>query len=341
MLRNGTPATTLEAREAAIAAATGRYDTSAKEAGYDPDANLPIAEPIPQARPKAKHPDYLVRQAQEFGFSEAEINAVDSERLGQELYDIQRSVRAQQREESRGRAIQQAIAPAPAALDDDDDIPDLGEDVHEAIRGAFGKMKEKVKASKGLEKKIAELEAKENTRIQQSWFDTLDNGFAAVTSPLIGGDAAGSELRPDSAEFKRRKAILAAAGLDQVNGSNIPSARVVARKIKQAFTDLFGEVVAMGAQPAPNRPAPSANPYDRQPEPSSRTEDRPRGSDGRFLPTQQDYNEAALHRPTHRAPAGGGGEQTREPALTADDRYRNAVNAVRAKRQQEGYFDEE
>lgn len=335
---------TLEDLEAARMAAMGRYDTSAKEGLGEGAAPLEappstVASGASGSSQQPKHPAELLRLARDLGFGDDDFRVLDTDRLRQEVNLVRRQIQVGNAQNSAFTAQLEAIRPhfTTPSVPPEDDIPDLPDDVHESIRAGYGKLKEKVKRFDAIEQELNQFKQRDQQRSVAQNVETLDAAFDALGEsayPLLGEGGA-ADIQPNTKEWQRRLAVLAAAGL---NINNLPSQRVVTKKIRDAFETLFG--AQKPPTPAGGRQV-EQNPYgggtaDEGDNPRSLP---PRNERGQFVrPTEDDYRNGALARPTHRSPglnAGGGDSDSLQ--LTMEDKKRNAVNAVRRLRQQNGY----
>lgn len=228
-----------------------------------------------------KHPAYLREAAADFGFSEEDIAGYSTDQLGAVVVRMQRRLAKEQQDLSR-IAGETARRPAPApepAPKPEDDLLDLGTDeagkpyteadVSGPLLRVLKKQADELKKLRGTAGKIDELAQREQARSLNTSRALLDEAFEALGEgdhPLLGKGGI-SELGADSAEGKRRNAIVREAQIDLNNDTP----RQIAKKIKAARDVLYPaapaapagdgyEIEGVKPKPANGKPKPRISP---------------------------------------------------------------------------------
>lgn len=226
--------------------------------------------------------------AADFGFSQEEIKSTPPEILSDRVYHMQKQAMwyASQNQKASALTSQPPAAPEPVVDDDlglkfDDDVhPDIVSNVRKVAIEANKRMREYQQA-------INELRQRDQARDWSSKVEMIDAAFEALGPGYkkFFGEGPGDGLASTDPALRRRNAILMASGIDirgQFTASQLRAA------LKNTATTMFGPAV---------EPASDTGPYSTTaPEPT-----KPRDANGRF--TKEEYQQAALQRPTHRAGA--------------------------------------
>lgn len=230
-----------------------------EDAGFDDEIDI-----IPQSKPKAeakptpepteakpaapepkKHPASMVRLAEDLGVSKEEIDSLDTEVLGERVYQMTRNLRAAPQ--------QQATAPPPAKQPEpEEEEIDLELDPEEYDEGLIKAMKKvssvATKQIKELKAKLEAAEAEKAQQYQASLYEQIDNAFVSLGMDTVFGKAKRHELKPGSAEMVRRQAVLASLQASPIQGKSPAEAIAIRAK------ELFGSAQA----PAPEQKAEGA-----------------------------------------------------------------------------------
>ena len=305
-----------------------------------PAAVLPPAtESSPQSpasTPSRNHPEWLIEQARDLGISNQEMENYTSNNLGILITRTRALLRAQQEDSRRQQALEQRPQPAapvepppPKLTPEEEMAKDLETDVSEwdpaslkLFTKLYQKMTAKVAAVEGSVNQVGQVvrTTQANTAAQH-----IDLGFAALgpAAEAIIGKGGINDLPPNSKEVGRRKLIVQAAG---INPHNPPTGQALVAKLKEGYDAVYGGVTPGGQAVQPNAYAsgPGQPAAPQQPVAS----ERPRGPDGRFLPTAQEWDEGAVAKPTQRQ------------ARAEGDPTANAVAAVRKKMDEQGLLDD-
>lgn len=245
-----------------------------------PVAERDVPAQAPAAPTKPSHPAFLVEMAREYGLSDRQIAQADAD----ELTDFVR--RQRQRESAAASAFARpaAAAPAPPAREPEpepeDDLKDFGIERDKWDADTVKVFEAFAKSNKALRQRLDAHETERKNQTAQTAYDALDEFFAGLADDRFGsGDR--FTLDPQSAEVKRRLALVRAAGIDL---QNPPAPRQIARMLKAAHADLY---------PAATEPAPAkdAGAYGGNGHAANGAAngnghakaERPRGPDGRFL----------------------------------------------------------
>lgn len=278
--------------EAAVAAQTTEEPKQPSLPPRGPDGKFVS----PAANDAPKHPDSLVRQAAEFGLDDEQINSLSTPALYRHVNALLRRDREIAQSFATQRTLDTPPAPQPAPAE-----PEAADPLDALVSEGFDqRLIDAIKQSKhGSAKQIAalkkELAERDERSAKQAVNDNIrlvDAAFKKLASPLLG-DLSGAELQKAGrqAEFKRRVAVLNAAGitdLRQVDRFSIMS------QLREAYQTLFGDL-----------PEADAAPGDAYSAALSKTP--PRGK--KF--TQEEWNNGASARPSQR----NGGPELKGEAL--------------------------
>jgi hypothetical protein len=284
------------AQGASVTAAPGEPAPVA-ETSADAQTPGPTPEPTPAPEAPARdasgrfvrkgHPAHLVRMAKDLGFSEADINDSNLDLLQERVYYAHREALAEARgrqaavSQFQGQFQQQGPQARQlgdlngAALDHPGQNGPMGNLPHEAIDesqydpGLIALIKQhstkQAQRIEQLESTIKQMQARNQARWQQTVAQKLDSFFA--THPEIYGAGQGAGMQKNGREYLRRRAAIAAA--EQMQGT-------IEERIAAAHDSLFG--TATNGSSAPSTPP------------------------ARPAAEEQAWAEAALARPTNRAP---------------------------------------
>ncbi len=271
----------------------------------------PSPPPAPPPAPVSKHSARLTRLATNLGMTQAEINGYSPDELLRETQAAQiefAHVATINRNRESVEQFNRAPKPPEPPVEEPIDLG-LGEDEAEFDPRLIGVMKNIVKQNRDLQKELKETQGRIVAREAETVYDHLDRRFSEKAN--IFGQGRRGEVQRQSREFKRRAAFVEILkGMQDKPGS-------LDQKFDFVYDALYGTDPAPTTEP-PVEPAP-------EPEPPKPTP--PRHPDtGRF--TAQEWNDAALARPTQRR----GSQEPKGP--------NRAVKAVAAKMRENGTLDE-
>lgn len=293
-----TPETPIATTPAASASAM-IFDAEESVASATPATPTP---PTPAVVEKPKHTARALRLAGEFGFTQAEIDEMTPEELTRSVDIAAIQTARMNKEYATAMAHIQARQPQPPPTPDavaataanPEDELSLDENVvHPEVIKANRLLKD-------MAKKLREQEAREQSRNQAEAertnlerFEVIDNAFESLgdTYRALLGNGSASDLKPESAEMKRRMAVLQQTGLD----FNKPmSAKALTKAIVSTAQLLFGAA----AQPAVADPY-AAGVNGSAPVTPSRPVPPKDSRNGRFV-SATEYENGALATPTQR-----------------------------------------
>lgn len=254
---------------------------SAETKKPSPETKRPATEtPEPEPEPKKhRHSSRLMRLAEDYGFTQDDLDNHPSEVIWEEIH------RLQQLEAARKSAPQPETQKAEPEVDEDEqylaELKEVDPKLEKIIRRAMSR-----DDLKPINEKLAKLDAlekAEQARQARTANDLLDAAFEALGEkfePLVGKGSI-SEINPGEQGW--RGAIYAKAKIDHASDS--PS-RINA-KIKAAALALAGDRVKEKETEAPNAYEAAAQ-SDKRSQPS-------RDTNGRF--TAADFERGHVHRP--------------------------------------------
>lgn len=222
-----------------------------KNAPKAPPAPEPESEPEPTPTPKPAHSPRLVRLAQTYGISQADIDSLTSEELMAEIGYEQERIKVEQ-----SRKVAEpppAAAPKPAAAAEVDPLEEIEQMVKDgAITEQVARvMRAPLKEAKALKEKLArldELEEREKVRAGRTIDDALNDVFSQVSDrygKYFGiGDV--SDLKDGSDERNRRILVVRSAGLQPTD-----SEREIKKKVMAVIRLTYGE----GSEAAAPKPS--------------------------------------------------------------------------------------
>ena len=259
-----------------------------KPAGAGTTQPVADAPPPPEAAPAApKHSKRVLRMAEQFGISQAEIDATEPEALDEALVVLQRQMLddrqrliAQPGRQAEPAAQAPAAPKAPEAFDLGIPAEEMA-DIHPSIASALKKLAAEVQDLRGLKGTLGTIQQREQQREFDSFQQRCDAAFARHETVL--GKGSYGELNPQGPELRRRQAVLDTA---QRDNPKIP----FEKRIERAVEALFGKQTAAAA-PLPIGDA-------RPTEADLITRDSQGRITGRITPAQ--WNAAATARPSHR-----------------------------------------
>lgn len=320
-----------------------RYDTGDRDQHTPPQPAPPVPVAPPAASPSAPpagkdtkpaHPPSLRNMALELGLDPADVDAAPTDQLAAFVHGTVRQMRLDQmaarRADNQLAALRPDQQPAhaaghqpPAEVDPLDEVEAEDEDFDPRLTKRLKALAAETRELRKLKDQIGGVVQREQQREFTSKVDLVDAAFAALKADTLLGAGGRKDIVKDSPEFKRRVAVLNAAGL-QLSGvplDQMPSLVALTAKLKAAYTDLFGSAPAHAAGHAEDDDPYGSEEAGTQPaeEPIPPRQLPPRNGAGKFTRTQ--WNGAAVRRPTHRT--GGGGE-------TDQERTARAVAAVAA-----------
>lgn len=220
-----------------------------KNAPKAPPAPEPEPEPTPEARPA--HSPRLVRLAQTYGISQADIDSLTSEELMAEIGYEQERIKVEQ---ARKAAEPPPVAaPKPAAAAEVDPLEEIEQMVKDgAITEQVARvMRAPLKENKALKEKLAKLddfEQREQTRAARTLDDALNSAFAELGEKYGKFFGAGdlNDLKQGSDEYNRRLLMVRSAGLETTD-----SERTIKKKLAAIVKLTYGE----GSEAAAPKPA--------------------------------------------------------------------------------------
>lgn len=280
-------------------------ETKTPDDPYDVDPSpAPPAEPTqPYRRRRSdgtfapQHPDYLVSQATDFGFSQSEIDSFSSEALG---IAIAKQHRAQQKlrdDLARERSISEATArqaPLPPASVSprgeaarETEFDELGLDPakgwDEDLLNVLRKQHQELKSLKAQQTQYQE---RDNAREARTAAEMVDEAFSSLPEKYqaLFGKGAGIDFK-DKVELRRRLAVLRDIGIVTQQGlvglDRLPTKAKLIALIGDATSALY-----------PQEQAHTPSVYD---EPATPQKGRP---------TAEEWQRGAVARPTQRSGAG-------------------------------------
>lgn len=264
----------------------------------------PVATPEPPVTPepvpaKPPHSKYVLRLAQDMGYTQAEIEEASPEALEEAVVLEHRRLQEERRSlvAAPVRADSPAApgSPAPnatpgaaqpgAANPPEPDLLGLSQsdldELHPTIVAAFKKLGAEIQTLKG---QLSGMGQREQAREREGFQRRCDRAFAAHEAVL--GKGAFDELDPQGAELRRRRAVLDDVARDT---SRIP----FEKKIERAVQALFG------AAAPESPPVAGAIPFA---QPAAGV--LPRDAAGKITGpryTPEEWAAAATAQPTHRA----------------------------------------
>lgn len=254
-------------------------------AGRDAPVQAEASAPAPAA-----HPRWLREQAEDFGFSQAEIDGMDTDQLGQA---VRYAARAEKKwwQEQRPQAAP-AAPQAPPQVPQEEEV-DLGippQDLQDFDPRLVGALKT---IASGYQKKTRALEerlqaAEKLTQQQQvdRTVSEIDQGFADLADdcPLLGkGNCA--DFKTTDHSYLLRDAVVKSVAASWPKGA--PGWRkAVALRAREMFGAGSGQSAPTDLPPEPPTPR------------QQQAAERPREANGRF--TREQWEQAALNRPTQR-----------------------------------------
>lgn len=247
--------------------AVANLEPDAADSAFDPDLDLPV-EPLaprvaaPSSAPRQvqtpaqvhQHTRGNVQRALRLGATRDEIDATDPDSLdawidGETEARTREAVRMEREAAFREYEKQQRqpAAALPAAPPEDDyEVPADEIAGLEATNPGVAKFSKKApKDIKAALKRIADLEARLNTRDQTDsqkqgaeFIDALDEAFDGLAQPDIYGDGPGLSLKETSDERRLRESVIAASGITKGD-----SAKTIARKLAAEHKLRYGKVI--------------------------------------------------------------------------------------------------
>lgn len=226
-------------------------------------AAKPAAKPEAAAEPapvpaKPKFSQRLLRLAEQFGMSKAEIDACDT------AADLEAEVRYARAElqDARGRQNVQVVganavspqpaapAPKPAEVDEDEEVLAKINDPEFGLDPSIAKLLNRlVKGRKELAEEVGSFRKREESREAAARYDAFDAAFESLGESFHAVFGEGDRhTNTDADAFARRAAAVNAAGL-----ADGDSPATMKRKIAAAAKKLFGVVTA--PVPASEKPA--------------------------------------------------------------------------------------
>lgn len=251
------------------------YDDEFEESTPAPSTpETPAEETQPVVSEKPKHSRFLILQARDLGISQEEIDDTPTKQLERVVYYLNK----QQRQRPDEPKVEAKTAPV---VEED---MDLGIDEAVVEPSIVKAMKKLAKGQKDKDAKIAALEQElgtvkqnESRREAQTAAERIDAGFGDLGPEYesIFGKGRGNEMEASDRCLHRRRAVLQSLNADP------PKTGTLRDNVRRRALELFGQPDAVQAEtPEPEpKPAPS----------------KKKG------PTQEEWNEAALARPTQRA----------------------------------------
>jgi hypothetical protein len=282
----------------------GQYAEETPAQPRNPDgtfAKSSSAEGVTTAAPittAPRHPSYLVEQARDFGWSDAEIDAMPTESLGFAVTRMHKQQRQLRDEMATQRTLtnpppqqprqQQIPSPPPpddfdVNLDEDIVIPEIANAVKKVSAAAKKEIND-------LKERLARAEGREQERDNRELAEVLDGAFAALPPELrkFFGDKPGRDMtEADKKEWNRRLSILNQTGLNFKQSSR----GTINAKVLELATDIYG--------PAVQTAKTAENPYGDVGVGSPGATNQKPAVPGRI--TQEQWDEAALAAPTHRS----------------------------------------
>lgn len=138
-----------------------------EEAAPVASSSTTVNPPAAETTPTPRHSQRLTQRARDWGFSQAQLDSMTSEELNDAIYERQRAVHLQAEARAEAERKAQQPAPQPKADDEDDlsgdDLKDWG-DAATPILKRDAVLKAEREARKALEKRLADIEAREKDR---------------------------------------------------------------------------------------------------------------------------------------------------------------------------------
>jgi hypothetical protein len=221
--------------------------------------------------PKHSHPDRLVRQARDLGFSDEDIATASTAELRADVTSARLEQLVSQRSETVNAALERNPVPPPAPAapaSPAQEVPELSDEYDDNIRKMAGVLKDALARVKALEEGVGEIKGFHQAQANKTLTEQCDAFFAKDAARFGKGTV--DEVKEDSPEYARRMAVIEQA---KKFDKNLP----VAAKLQKAYEILYG------ASAAPAPPPPTKEPT-------------------RATPTPEEWREAGLARPTRRQP---------------------------------------
>lgn len=199
-------------------------------------------EATPAVAPR--HPEFLVRQATEFGLDESDIAEMPTSVLYKTVNRFLVRDREIATQFATARSLEDGRVKQPAPeIPKEQEVDDLAvmelEGVHPAIVAALRKNRSGTDKIKQLEDKLAAREQADAMREINSGGELIDFALSQIKHPLLG-EGTGIELQADparKAELQRRFAVLNAAGITDLRKVN---RLTIVKQLKDAAELLFG-----------------------------------------------------------------------------------------------------
>lgn len=258
------------------------------------EVTTPNGEVVPTPAPK--HPAYLVKQAQDHGYTDEEINEMSPGVLGKTVHQMMQQQLSFRDEMLRARQVSEGEVRAPQPPAEEDIVLDFGADEEGRpltekdfgpgiVRAMKAQARLQRAETKKLQEALSERDKRDEQRDQQRAASIYDAAFASLGADYehIVGKGPGRDMGDaQKAEYRRRIAILTEA---QADPRQLTVAQVKAR-VKSAADLLFPPVrhepYAEVGKPTPAKALP------------------PNGVPAKPRITEQEWEDAALSRPTAR-----------------------------------------
>jgi len=284
----------------------------------NPDGTFaPVTPPAEPAPPTSRHPAYLIEQAKSFGYTEEEIEDTPTHILGKTMHRLNQQALRFRDEQLRARQVSegQVRAPQPAPAIEEDIELDWGtdeegrplaeKDFHPGVVKALKSLAKKQRdETKGLREELSKRDEREQQRENNRAAAVFDAAFASLGAEyeIAVGKGPGREMgQAQQDEYDNRIAILTKAQADP----RVHTVAQVKAKVKAAAEKMFGKF--LGKHPAPYA---EVGKTPKQPAPPTNGVPKPRI-------TPEEWEEAALARPTQRQSSEQKGEELAVKNLAA------------------------
>ncbi len=216
-----------EAEEAA-----GEPISTSETKEVDPDNIEPSAKKADETAAPIRHQASMLRTARNLGIAEDRIGSLSPEQLDVLCDALMEKQEAEAAEaESKKTATEEV----------DDDAFDLGAfgesldpDFVALLKKNHDKQVEKRKLIEKTLERVTQAEAKQH---QQTVIQQIDAGFAALNSPLLGGNAGREAILQKPQEMKRRMLVISSLQSEPVlvNGNPVAVADAIRIRAKELF----------------------------------------------------------------------------------------------------------
>lgn len=239
------------------------------------------------------HPSYLIEAAKEAGFDDNEIASIPTDQLHAQVHRAQRAARLAQQQEREAFARihgqerpQQPREQAPPPEPDDnlviDELEKEGYDPR--LMKTMRKLIARNKELETIKSEIGNVAHRERERSVTTNTEKIEAAFESLGPDfhVYFGDGAASEMANGSPELRRRRMMLADAGIN----FDKDSVQAIKKKIKAAAEIAYGPVLN------------KKKPVEEVPDPYAGVVKSSKTNGQRF--TNEEWDAAAVARPTHR-----------------------------------------